>query len=96
MNSGLDAKPHFLQVDMLKLRKRQFDWSMFFVCSLRDSFSQKKGKQIFVLQIFKFRQISKALDDKYRKVVNSSLSWFLASFQIFRSLMKGKFDVYVL
>ena len=56
----------------------------------------KKGKQIFVLQIFKFRQISKALDDKYRKVLNSSLSRLLAPFQIFRRLMKAKFDVYVL
>ena len=28
----------------------------------------------------------------YRKVANSSLSWLVACFQIFRRLMKGKFD----
>ena len=32
----------------------------------------------------------------YRKVVNSSLSQLVARFQIFRRLMKGKFDAYVL
>ena len=32
----------------------------------------------------------------YRKVANSSLSWLLARFQIFRRLMKGKFDAYIL
>ena len=32
----------------------------------------------------------------YRKVANSSLSWLVARFQIFRRLMKGKFDAYVL
>ena len=32
----------------------------------------------------------------YRKVANSSLSRLVAHFQIFRSLMKGKFDAYVL
>ena len=32
----------------------------------------------------------------YRKVASSSLSWLLAHFQIFRRLMKGKFDAYVL
>ena len=42
----------------LKLRKREFDWS------IRDLFSQlKKRKQIFVLQNSKFRQISKLQDD---------------------------------
>ena len=33
---------------------------------------------------------------KYRKVANSSLSRLVARFQIFRRLMKGKFDAYVL
>ena len=33
---------------------------------------------------------------KYRKVASSSLSWLVAHFQIFRRLMKGKFDAYVL
>ena len=28
----------------------------------------------------------------YRKVASSSLSWLVAHFQIFRRLMKGKFD----
>ena len=32
----------------------------------------------------------------YRKVVSSSLSRLVAHFQIFRRLMKGKFDAYVL
>ena len=32
----------------------------------------------------------------YRKVASSSLSRIVAHFQIFRSLMKGKFDAYVL
>ena len=32
----------------------------------------------------------------YRKVANSSLSRLVARFQIFRRLMKGKFDAYVL
>ena len=32
----------------------------------------------------------------YRKVANSSLSWLVARFYIFRMLMKGKFDAYVL
>ena len=32
----------------------------------------------------------------YRKVASSSLSWLVAHFQIFRRLMKGKFDAYVL
>ena len=32
----------------------------------------------------------------YRKVPSSSMSWLVAHFQIFRSLMKGKFDVNVL
>jgi len=32
----------------------------------------------------------------YRKVANSSLSQLVARFQIFRRLMKGKFDAYVL
>ena len=33
---------------------------------------------------------------EYRKVANSSLSQLVARFQIFRRLMKGKFDAYVL
>ena len=33
---------------------------------------------------------------EYRKVANSSLSQLVAHFQIFRRLMKGKFDAYVL
>ena len=32
----------------------------------------------------------------YRKVASSSLSRLVAQFQIFRRLMKGKFDAYVL
>ena len=32
----------------------------------------------------------------YHKVENCSLSWLVAHFQIFRRLMKGKFDAYVL
>ena len=32
----------------------------------------------------------------YRKVASSSLSWLVAHFQIFRRLMKGKFDAYAL
>ena len=32
----------------------------------------------------------------YRKVANSSLSQLVARFQIFRRLVKGKFDAYVL
>ena len=32
----------------------------------------------------------------YRKVAGSSLCWLVAHFQIFRRLMKGKFDAYVL
>ena len=32
----------------------------------------------------------------YRKVASSSLSRLVAPFQIFRRLMKGKFDAYVL
>ena len=36
------------------------------------------------------------LDHAYRKVASSSLSWLVAHFQIFISLMKGKFDAYVL
>ena len=32
----------------------------------------------------------------YRKVASSSLSWLVAHFQIFRRLMKGKFDTYIL
>ena len=32
----------------------------------------------------------------YRKVASSSLSRLVAHFQIFRRLMKGKFDAYVL
>ena len=32
----------------------------------------------------------------YRKVASSSLSWLVAHFQIFRRLMKRKFDAYVL
>ena len=44
----------------LKMRKREFDWSMFFVGPIRDLFSQlKKRKEIFVLQNLKFCQISK-------------------------------------
>ena len=35
-------------------------------------------------------------NNKYRKVTNSSLSRLVARFQIFRRLMKGKFDAYVL
>ena len=37
-----------------------------------------------------------ALINGYRKVVSSSLSRLVAHFQIFRRLMKGKFDAYVL
>ena len=33
---------------------------------------------------------------KYRKVVSSSLSQLVALFQIFKRLMRGKFDAYVL
>ena len=33
---------------------------------------------------------------RYRKVANSSLSQLVAHFQIFRRLVKGKFDAYVL
>ena len=34
-----------------KLKKREFDWSMFFVGPIRDLFSQlKKRKQIFIIQ----------------------------------------------
>ena len=33
---------------------------------------------------------------KYHKVANSSLPRLVAHFQIFRRLMKGKFDAYVL
>ena len=36
------------------------------------------------------------LQSEYRKVANSSLSRLVARFQIFRRLMKGKFDAYVL
>ena len=32
----------------------------------------------------------------YRKVASSSMSRLVAHFQIFRRLMKGKFDAYVL
>ena len=32
----------------------------------------------------------------YRKVTSSSLSQLVAHFQIFRGLMKGKFDDYVM
>ena len=32
----------------------------------------------------------------YRKVASSSMSRLVAHFQIFRGLMKGKFDAYVL
>ena len=32
----------------------------------------------------------------YRKVASSSMSWLVAHFQIFRRLMKGKFDACVL
>ena len=38
----------------------------------------------------------KFVDSEYRKVASSSLSLLLAHFQIFRRLMKGKFDVYLL
>ena len=31
----------------------------------------------------------------YHKVVSSSTSWLVAHFQIFRRLMKGKFEAYV-
>ena len=33
---------------------------------------------------------------EYRKVESSRPSWLVAHFQIFRRLMKGKFDAYVL
>ena len=33
---------------------------------------------------------------KYRKVLSSRLSWLVARIRIFRRLMKGKFDAYVL
>ena len=33
---------------------------------------------------------------KYRKVASSRLSWLVAHIRIFRRLMKGKFDAYVL
>ena len=33
---------------------------------------------------------------KYRKVASSNLSWLVAHFQIFRRLIKGKFDAYAL
>ena len=36
------------------------------------------------------------ISNTYRKVANSSLSQLVAPFQIFRRLMKGKFDAYVL
>ena len=32
----------------------------------------------------------------YRKIASSSMSWLVAHTQIFRRLMKGKFDAYVL
>ena len=32
----------------------------------------------------------------YRKIASSSMSWLVAHIQIFRRLMKGKFDAYVL
>ena len=32
----------------------------------------------------------------YRKVANSSLSWLVAPFQVFRRLMRWKFDAYVI
>ena len=36
------------------------------------------------------------LDLEYRKVASSSMSRLVAHIQIFRRLMKGKFDAYVL
>ena len=53
-----------------QLRKREFDWSMFFCwTNKRTIFSVKKRKQIFVLQNSKFRQISKSLDDIHTTLV---------------------------
>ena len=34
--------------------------------------------------------------NEYRKVASSSMPWIVEHYQIFRRLMKGKFDAYVL
>ena len=53
-----------------------------------------EGGRKAVLQTWIFFWI--AIQKIYRKVANSSLSWLVARFQIFRRLVKGKFDAYVL
>ena len=51
---------------------------------------------IIVLTFFRFLfALAVSVKRIYRKVASSSMSRLVARFQIFRRLMKGKFDVYV-
>ena len=52
-------------------------------------------RTFFLKQLHSYQEIIIQLFS-YRKVENSSLFWLVTHFQIFRRLMKGKFDAYVL
>ena len=63
---------------------------------LRDVISGKLSLKKRLDDDLAFYLVLRRKKHMYRKVANSSLSRLVARFQIFRSLMKGKFDAYVL
>ena len=71
------------------------NWRTFFVASIYETLYFSNWCPIFVDSIYKNEHVD-FLPNMYRKVTNRSLSRLVAHFQIFRRLMKGKFDAYVL
>ena len=62
-----------------------------YYCTKVSFFVKCIKKQLITLQNFLIQTCF-----RYRKVASSSMSRLVAHFQIFRGLMKGKFDAYVL
>ena len=71
---------------MVLLNKTRVNAKSIMICKMKSS------NFCVIPNIHRTSEISNA----YRKVVSSRLSWLVAHPRIFRRLMKGKFDPYVL